>query len=172
MKKKVLLSAVAALVAVTAVAQNKAIDALVEKYTDAEGFTVVNMQGEAIRGLSSMIAKGNGTINLGDGSPSFNIRELLDEIESVTAIVLDRADETFALEARQIISSDNYSPILSVNEKGQSIKMSSANIRRGAFRGNKELLMTVTGDSNTVVVRIIGKIDTERLARMVKETTE
>lgn len=56
--RKVLLSAVAAMFALAAGAQNKAIDDLVEKYTDAEGFTVVNMEGEALRSLSSMMANG------------------------------------------------------------------------------------------------------------------
>jgi hypothetical protein len=164
--KKLFLTAVAAMFALAAGAQNQAIDELIEKYTDREGFTVMNMEGEAIKGLSSMVAQGDGTINLGDGTRTYKIGELLEEIVSVTAIVLEQADEVFVREARNAISSKDYSPIVSHNENGESVKILSAEIKRGQYRGNKEIVVMVVDNDETVLVRVIGKIDAQLLAKL------
>lgn len=170
--RKLILSAAAVMIALAAGAQNKAIDALVEKYTDAEGFTVVSMEGEAIKGLSSMIANGDGKINLGDGSKSYEMGELLDEIASVTAIILRRADEVFSREAGDAIATGKYSPIVSINSDGQRVKVSSADIRRGQYRGNQEIVALISDKDTVVLVRIIGTIDTDLLTEIINEANK
>jgi hypothetical protein len=166
--KKLFLSAAAVMLALAAAAQNKAIDALVEKYTDREGFTVVNMEGEALRGMSQMMSGSNSTITIDNGE-SYQLSELMKEIVSVTALVLRRADEAFSQDVRDALASVRYSPIVSHNENGQQVRVSSADIRRGQLRGNKEIVVTVDNDSETVLVRVIGNIDTKLFAKILSD---
>jgi hypothetical protein len=167
--KKLFLSAAAVMLTLAAAAQNKAIDELVEKYTDCEGFTVVNMEGEAVRGLSQMLAGGNTTFNLPDGAGSYELGELMKEIVSITAVVLRRADEAFSRDVRDALASVRYSPIVSHNENGQRVRISGTDINRGKLRGNKEIVVMVDGPDETVLVRVIGNIDTKLLAEMARE---
>lgn len=153
--------------ALAAGAQNRAIDALAEKYTDSEGFTVVNLDGQALKNMSSMMANSDGTIQLGEGAPSVEIGELLDNIVSVTVLVLERFDEAFAAEVQGVVASKDYSPILSLNKEGTNVKMLSTDIKRGKLRGNQEIVLTVVNDGDVVLVRVIGKIDTEKISKMV-----
>ena len=164
--KRTFLLAVAALFALSAGAQNKAIDTLAEKYADSEGFTIVNLEGEALKSLSSMVSNGDGTINLGNGE-THNISELLEEIVSVTAIILGRADEVFSREVQNALDAVKYSPIMSHNDGGQRMKFVSADIKRGKLRGNKEIVVMVDGKEQTILIRVIGKIDTNMLAKLI-----
>ena len=163
---KIILLAAATLFALSAGAQNKSIDALADKYTDGEGFTIVNLEGDAIKSMSSMISDGDGTINLGDGE-THKISELLEEIVSVTAIILRGVNETFSSEVQNALDAVKYNPIMSHNESGQRIKIESTDIRRGKLRGNKEIVMLVDGEGQTVLLRVIGKIDTDLLSKLV-----
>lgn len=159
----------AAMFVLAAGAQNKAIDALAEKYLDAEGFTVVKLDGEAIKNMSGMLAQSNGTVSMGGDTPSVNVKKLLESISSVTVIALERADAGFAAEVLGAVSAGKYSPMFSRNEDGAIIKIVNAEIKRGQLRGNQEIVVTVAKDDAVVLVRVIGKIDTELLAKLAAE---
>jgi hypothetical protein len=165
--KKLFLSLVAGTFALTAAAQNSAIDALAEKYTDREGFTVVNLDGEALKSMGAMMANSGGEMNLGEDAPDIEMGELLENLKSLTVLVLDRADETFASEVRSVVSGKSYSPMVSLTKKGANIKVLSADIKRGKLRGNQEIVVTVNGGDNIVLVRLIGKFDPEVLSQIV-----
>ncbi len=165
--KKVLLSAVAVMFALAAAAQNKAIDALAEKYVDREGFTVVNVDGQALKNMSGMLAGSNGTIKFDENAPEIEVGELLDNIVSLTVLVLERGDKAFAEEVHSAVSSKQYSPMISFNEEGSNIRVLSSDIKRGKLRGNQEIVVTVVDEDDVVLVRVIGKIDTETVSKMV-----
>lgn len=166
--KKLLLSVASAIIALAAPAQNRAIDALVEKYGTAEGFTIVNLEGEAIKGLGSMIS-GNGNISL-DSGESYRMSQLLEEVSSVVVIVSEKADELFAREVKNAVDGGKYSPILSTTTGEERITISSAEIKRGRFRGDKEIVLTIAGkDKSLVLVRVIGRIDTAILAKVAED---
>ena len=169
--KKLLFSAAALLVALAAGAQNKAIGSLASKYTDVEGFTVVNLEGDALKSMIGMVSSGNNgssTIDLGDGQ-KFDIGELVKDIASVTVIVVEKTDELLDKEISRAISTVKYSPLLSVNNDGSRIKVLSADIKRGKLRDNKEIVLTVTENDEVVLVRIVGKIDSELLANLATQ---
>ncbi len=166
--KKVLLLAVATMFALAAGAQNRAIDAIAHNYTDRDGATVIKMEGEAIRSLSHGLAGGEGTITL-EGGEKHSISELLEEIVSVTAIVVRGVNETFLTDIRGALQAADYSPIVSHNDDGARVRIVSADIRRGHLRGNREIVATVENADQTILVRLIGKIDTDLLARIATE---
>jgi hypothetical protein len=165
--KKLFLFAAAAMLSMAAAAQNKAIDRLVEKYTDREGFTVINLQGDMLRSMGGMINRGESSIEV-DGK-RYEIAELLKDIVSVNVVVLQRADEIFSRDVRDAIDAVRYSPILSISEGGQKVKVSSADIRRGTLRGNQEIVLMVDGGGQTVMARVIGKIDTRLISEIVNQ---
>ena len=166
--KKTLILAATLLLALTAAAQNKTIDTLADKYSETEGATVMNLDSEAIKGLAGFIPQGKGTINLDDGT-TYGIGQLIDDIEKVTIIVLKKTDEVFEREVQNALASVRYSPILSHNDGGNNVKISSIDIKRGKLRGNKEIVVTVTGDSETILLRVIADIDMELLAKLAQE---
>jgi pectate lyase len=169
--KKLFLTAVAAMFALAAGAQNQAIDELVEKYTDREGFTVVNLNDGAVEGLSAMIPHGEGTITLDDGS-KYALSEVLKEIVSVMAVISREADEEFALEMRRATTLKGYSTVASVNGGGLIARVWSKNLKRGKYRGCKEVVVSVLSKDATVLARVIGNIDTDLLARLAAEASK
>ncbi len=167
--KKLLLTATAAMIALVGVAQNKAIDALAEKYSATEGFTVVNLAGDMVKSISGMIPRAEGSITLDDGT-QYSLSELLNEIALITAVVNPNGgSEEFFGEVRRAVASGDYTPLVSHNADGQTVSVSSAEIRRGEFRKNQEIVVMVAGGDATVLVRLIGKIDTALLARILGE---
>ena len=166
--KKVFFLAVATMFAIAAGAQNRSIDAIAQNYTYRDGATVFNMEGEAIRGLTQGLAGSNGTITGSDGK-TVNVSDLLQEIVSVTAIVVRGVNETFSADIRGALQAADYSPIVSHNEDGARVRVMSVDIRRGNLRGNKEIVAVAENSEHTILVRLIGKIDTDLLARLAAE---
>lgn len=168
--KKVLLAAVAVMFAVAATAQNREIDALVEKYTDTEGFTVVNLEGEALQGMMGMMEGKLSLQSEGENAPDIDVddvKEVLKDIASVTVLVLNRVDDVFAGEVRSAIASQNYSPLISTTQEGAEIKILSMDIKRGKHRGNQEMVVSVSNGGNIVLVRVIGKFDPETFSKIM-----
>jgi hypothetical protein len=166
--KKLLLSAAAVMLALAAAAQNKAIDELVEKYTDREGFMVVNLHDGAVQGLSAMIPAGEGSITLDDGS-QYSLGELLKEIVSVTAVVCREVDEELALEVKRATTLKGYSTVASISADGAMVKVVSKDIKRGEYRGCKEIVVSVLSNDATVLARVIGNIDPALFAKLAEE---
>jgi hypothetical protein len=164
--KKLFLSLVAGTFALAAAAQNSAIDALAEKYTDREGFTVVNLDGEALKSMGQMLANSGGNVNLGEDAPDVEMGELIKDLASLTVLLLDRADEAFASEVRSAVSAKSYSPMVSLTKEGYNIKVLTADIKRGKLRGKQELVVTMNGDDKVILVRLIGKFDPETLSKI------
>ncbi len=168
--KKAIFTVLATMFAIASQAQNRAIDALADKYADSDGVTVVNMEGDALKSFSRNVA-GGGMITLDNGE-KHNLSELLEEIVSVTAIVMRRASESFSAEVRGALDAVRYSPIVSHNEGGKRVRVMSADIRRGKLRGNKEIVAMVDGDGEMVLVRLIGRVDTDLLARLAADAVK
>ncbi len=166
--KKVLLSAMAAMFALAAVAQNKAIEALAEKYADAEGFTVVNLNDGIVQGLATMIPQGEGTFKLDDGTELI-LSELFKNIMSVTAIIHKGINERFALETKLSTAKQNYSTLVAHNSDDVTAKVLYKDLKRGKYKGNKEIVVTVIANGITVAGRVIGRIDAELLAKLAEE---
>jgi hypothetical protein len=174
MKKRLLLSALAAIALLAgatqnATAQNNNIDALADKYVDREGFIVVNLSGEMLRGMSSVLADSDSKIGINDNT-KVEIGELLEEVVSLTVIIMHKGtDEAFMSDIQNAVDAVKYSPIASINEDNMSIKVLSSKIKRGEFRNNDEIVVTVSDDEATLLCRVIGTVDTKRLTRLVKE---
>ena len=159
----------AVMFALAAAAQNKNIDKLVEKYTDTEGYTVMNLEGDAIRALSSMIPAESSTIDLGNGT-KYSANELLEDISSVSFIVASgKAEETFTADVESAVSQKYYSTMLSHREGDSWVRVKTADIKRGKYRGEKEIVVAVNSDKMYVLARVTGQIDLEKLAEALNE---
>ncbi len=173
--KKVAILAAAMLFAVAASAQNKAIDALAEKYTDTEGFTIVNLDGDTIKGMSGMIpqdAGGEGTIEI-DGI-KVAVNDILKEIAAISVILYQEDNggsfaEAFASEVRNTIAKVKYSPLASFNQDGMNVNLLSADIKRGKLKNNKEVVMSMVQDGQVILVRIIGNLDPDLLVKLASQ---
>ena len=167
--KKLFFSAVAVMFALAAAAQNKNIDKLVEKYTDTEGYTVMNLEGDAIRALSSMISADSSTIDLGNGT-KYSDTELLEDISSVSFIVASgKADGAFTADVERAVSHKNYSTMLSYREGDSWVRVKTADVKRGKYRGEKEIVVVVNSDRMYILARVMGPIDLEKLAEALDE---
>lgn len=169
--KKTLLAALAVALSLSAAAQNKAIDRLVEKYTDAEGYTVVNLSDEAVQGILAMMPAGQfgeAKVTLDDGTV-LALSDILRDISAVTAVILNRYDERFAAEVRSALRGAKYSTIASVNSEDTKVQMLAADIRRGKLRGKREIVVTMQEDDSVILARIVGQMDVEKLAMVAKQ---
>lgn len=91
------------------------------------------------------------------------------KIVSVTAIVLQRADEAFTDEVQAAIGSGKYSPIVSHNSDDEFSKLVSMDIKRGKLKGNKEIVLMFVNENMTVLARVIGNIDSQLLAKLAAQ---
>lgn len=169
--KKVIFAAIAAVVALSAAAQNRSIDLLAQKYTDTEGYTVVNLTDEAVQSILGMMPAenfGEANVTLDDGTV-FTLADMLRDISVVTAVILDRKDEKFAAEVRSAVKSGNYSTVASVNSDKVKVQVLAADVKRGKLRGKRELVLTVQDDKKMILGRIVGQLDVELLAKVAGE---
>jgi len=165
--KKALLTIAAAIATLCAAAQNKAIDRLAEKYTDADGYTVVNLTDEAVHALSAIIPTekfGDANVTLDDGS-TFTAADLLRDISSVTAVIAKRPAGAFAADVRGVVNQSRYSSVAQITSDGVEIHLMSAKARRG----QRELVLTILDDETEAIVRVLGKVDMKLLSQAAQE---
>jgi hypothetical protein len=167
--KKTLLALAATVVALAAAAQNRAIDRLAQRYTDVEGYTVINLTDGAVQSLAGMIP----TDKLGDAritvdGTTFTAADLLSKVSLVTAIVAKNGDDAFARRARQTLRGD-YTELASITSDKVTVKLLWAEIRGGRYSGNNEVVALVLADDATVLARVVGQIDAKLLSRVAQE---
>ncbi len=160
MKKRVLLSIVALTVAFAAAAQNKAIDKLAAKYADKEGYTVLNMEGDMAKEMGKMVG--------GKAGKDVDISKLLENIVMVTVIVAEKPDPESAEDIKNAIATTDYTPIVTKVSERESIKILSNDIKRGKYKKKQEIVITVIDADDTIMVRIVGKIDMATLTKMAE----
>jgi hypothetical protein len=165
--KHLFLSAVAVMFAFTAIAQNKAVNELAAKYADKEDFTILNVEGDLIKGFASMLG-GNGTVSF-DGESEQSISELCENISSAMVITSEKFNQEFAGEVERIFDSADFSPIISVSSDGDIVKISVADIKRGQHKGKKEIAIAILDKEDTIFIRIIGNIDPETVQKIMQD---
>lgn len=154
--KNLLLSVIAILFVIAASAQNKAIDALAEKYADTEGFEVTNLDRNAIRKLGNPR-----NIDVED------VSELLKNISSVTAIFAEKPAGDFEEEVKSAVAGVNYSQIMSYESDGQFVNI----IDTKPGKRKKEIIVTISSDRRFSLIRATGKIDTTLLKILIENKT-
>lgn len=127
-----------------------------DRYTQAEGFTSVQLERKMMRMMSRQAAeKGD------DG-----LAKLLDGIQFIRIVSLDGGDKKqFIADAEALAATPDFKfqLVMSGVEEGQTTKFY---IREAQYYDYSELLMLTYGAKETVVVNIYGQFDLKQVARL------
>lgn len=127
-----------------------------DRYTQAEGFTSVQLERKMMRMMSRQAAeKGD------DG-----LAKLLDGIQFIRIVSLDGGDnKQFIADAEALAATPDFKfqLVMSGVEEGQTTKFY---IREAQYYDYSELLMLTYGAKETVVVNIYGQFDLKQVARL------
>lgn len=127
-----------------------------DRYTEAEGFTSVQLERKMMRMMSRQAAE------KGDAG----LAQLLDGIQYIRIVALDGGDgKQFIADAERLAANPDhkFQLVMSGTEEGQTTKFF---IREAEFYDYSELLMLTFGAKETVVVNIYGKFDLKQVARL------
>ena len=137
-----------------AIAQNKPIDRLFEKYADREGFTTVFISKDMFK-LFAKLDSGN----------SDEFTKAVAGVEGIKILTAEGTDLNHKInffdELRNQIPFNEYSTLLSVKEKGQELRMM---VKEEGGRIT-EFLMLGGGDDN-VLISIVGDIDLNSISKI------
>ena len=127
-----------------AMAQNKAVDALFEKYGNNDNFTVVNIGGKMMSAI-------------GGNEDGQDIDGLLDSINGVRVLTLeegsDQLKKQFSNDLKSLFKENKYERILHVRDGDETVAIYSVD---GA-KGMNELGIVVTEPGESVLVYISGQ---------------
>jgi hypothetical protein len=157
MKKLILVLFLVAMIPLSSEAQNKAIEALADKYSDREGFSVVTLQGK----MTNVATKGL-------DMEGVDITSLMDNISSLIVISSNEPNEEFRADVRSAIARGNYSTLMTVSENGQSIKflLSSAENGGKSKQDKNEFVMMIFAEDQDTLVSIIGNYKVKQVSKI------
>lgn len=130
--------------------------AFFDRYARAEGFSSVQLERRMMRMMSRQAA------DRGDAA----LARLLDGIESIRIVALDRGDDTDFLQAADSLiarPSYRFQLVMSESDSGQETRFY---LRNAVPPGYSELLMVTSGPRETVVVNIYGCFDLKQVSRL------
>ena len=132
-----------ALVPLGAAAQNRAIEALAQKYADRDGFSTTVVKGE----LSSGIAAGS--LNF----ENLDISNIIKDISTIIVVRAEKPDREFTREVDSAVAT-GYATVMSVSSGKERVRFLLSE-KTSAKRQN-EFVIAISGDKTNLVVSITG----------------
>ncbi len=132
--------------AVSAGAQGRSVQRLVDRWDGAEGVSVVSIKANVDR--------------LGDVG-GVDVSSLIRSISSVTVVSNEKPDEAFARDVRRAVDEGGYTSFMSVSEGGERIEILYGDAPGGGSRDRKELIITIVSTEKIVLISAVGEIDLE-----------
>ena len=140
-------------------AQETAMDKFYEKYAAEKGFTGVSVSPEMFEMLASMEVRDS----TGDMEEAHQMMKQLKGLKMLS-YEAQKGVEKFPLieQAKKALNIKNYTEMMTVQDNGQTIKFY---VKKTGDKVS-ELLMTVEGETEEVVLDIAGNIDMKTVARL------
>lgn len=139
-----------AVVPLGAAAQNRAIEAMAQKYADREGYSTTVVKGDLSKGFA-------GSLNI----ESVDISNIIKDIKSIIVIRAERADENFAREVADAVA-EGYSTVMSASSGGERVRFL---LSEAAKERENEFVITITGREANLVVSIVGNYTLGKVTR-------
>lgn len=121
-------------------AQSREFMEFYEKYSGREGYTIVDMSGEAFLAMS-------GTNLFGNSSPDEKVNRIM------LIVVEDNKPDSFGKDVRKMLKKGDYKNISIVYESGQCVEFYT----KGAEDGDTEFIMYSSDETEQVIIFISGK---------------
>jgi regulatory protein YycI of two-component signal transduction system YycFG len=155
MKKRILILTLLAL-PMLAMAQNKAIVQLADKYSDREGFSVITLQGKMTNVATKEFDMGG-----------VEISSLMDNISSLIVISSKQPSEEFRADVRSAVARGDYSTLMTVSEDGQTIKFLLSATEKGGRGGSSrnEFVMMIFAEDEDTLVSIVGNYKVKQVSK-------
>jgi len=147
--KRICITLLAALLPLAAAAQNRAIEALAQKYSGREGFSTTVLKGRLTNDLSGMLAL-----------ESVDISNIMRDVSSIVVVRAERADDGFARDVRGAAAATGYSTVLSQSSDGEQISFLIS--ERASGRKN-EFVIVILGAKTNMLVSIVGNYTLKRI---------
>lgn len=136
------------------VAQQAAFDSLFQKYSGKKGYTTMEMTGELIQMAFGKSAGDDGEFT---------------GIERIWIVMSNEASEEFTSDVKKLTSQNNLKSITSISRDKEEVKMFQVNTTSQKGGTTKsEFIMTVTGDSTNIAIRITGSFDINKIPQLNK----
>jgi hypothetical protein len=130
-----------AIVPIGAAAQNRAIEALAEKYTDRDGFSTTVIKGNLSNGFA-------GSLDI----EGVDISNIIRNISSIIVVRSETPDEEFTREVKRAVT-NGYSTVLSSNSDGEQVRFLLSEPTDGR---KNEFVIAITGRETNLIVSIVG----------------
>jgi hypothetical protein len=155
--KKLILIVLLLSLPMLAMSQNKAIEALADKYSDREGFSVITLQGK----MTNVATK---YLDMGE----VEISSLMDNISSLIVISSDKPNEGFRADVRSAVALGDYCSMMTVSENGQSIKflLSSVEEDRKDKQDKNEFVMIIFDKDEDTLISIVGNYKVKQVSKI------
>ncbi len=150
MKKRLLLSIAAAVIALGASAQNKAIEALAKKYSDRDGFSTTVVKGAISTGIA-------GSLNI----ESVDISNFIKDISSIIVIRAEKPDKDFSNEVNSAVA-QGYTTILSSSTDGEHVRFL---LSENAGGRKNEFVIVIFGKETNLLVSIVGNYTLKKVSK-------
>jgi hypothetical protein len=134
--------ALAALLPVAAASQNRAIEALAEKYSGREGFTTTVLKGR----ITSDVSR---TLDI----RSVDISSIMKDISAIVVVSAEKPDAEFERDARAAAASTGYTTVLSQSSRGQQVSFLVSENGRGR---RNEFVIIILGNDTNMLLSLVG----------------
>lgn len=130
-----------ALIPIGAAAQNRAIEALAQKYADRDGFHTTVVKGDLTSGFAGSLDISN-----------VDITNIIKDIRSIIVVRADGPDREFAREVSEAVAT-GYDTVLSTSSEGERVRFL---LSEGATSRDNEFVIAISGPKTNLVVSIVG----------------
>ncbi len=150
MKKKLLLSIVAAAVSLGAAAQNKTIELLARRYADRDGFSTTVIKGEVTGGVSGWL-----------DIEAVDISNLINDISAIVVVRSDEPNAEFSRDVNNAVST-GYSTIISTSTDGEQVRFLLSDNDKGR---KNEFVIVILGSDTNLLVSIVGNYKLKKVSK-------
>ena len=139
-----------------------AIDKYFQQYVDDDRFTVVYISSKLLGMFQKLNVEG---VNMNDKDTKAII-DLASDLEGIRILVAEENAAQFYKEAKQKINTKEYEVLMTVRSEGDNVEFL---IKDDGNKTIHELLLLVGGEDDFVLMSFVGKIDLDKVSKLINE---
>lgn len=159
--KKLIILAFVALLPFMGMAQSAQIQSFIDKYAGKDGFTTINITPKMFELIASM------GLDLEDDEAQ-QVLDMVSKLEGLKVLIYEgdgsgTSASTLWSEAKKSIPQNGFEELMTVNSEEESVRIVVKEKRKGVL---DELLLTVSDNSEFVMVSLTGEIELAKIAAL------